>query len=285
MFLVLLFLTLCLHVVDFPWWQPRTGVMTHGGAATRPRAPASCRAHPVPVAVATAAVPAPAAPPLGRHQGPEPRAGWKVSIRPQPTRAPRREAMALGPLRGRGVARAVARVPTKQWGVGGTTGGTAAVALLLPLPPGGTGVVAGGPPPPPGRARALGGPGGEHCLSGERRQRGCTSSRHQGPSPRPADLEARRGGGDANRGHLPAKGGPPAATDHSLWAHRNGGGSEPDRPGALLGTPGAGGGGNGGGTGPGTGPGSPPPGMAPVSGPPARPEGVYTPTAHEGAPG
>ena len=31
MFLVLLFLTLCLHAVDCPGWQPRTGVMTHGG--------------------------------------------------------------------------------------------------------------------------------------------------------------------------------------------------------------------------------------------------------------
>ena len=31
MFLVLLLLTLCLHTVDCPGWQPRTGAMTHGG--------------------------------------------------------------------------------------------------------------------------------------------------------------------------------------------------------------------------------------------------------------
>ena len=116
MFLVLLFLTLCLHAVDCPWWQPRTGVVTCEGAATRPRAPAPYQTHPVPVAVAKAAVPAPAAPHLGRPQGPDPRAGWRVSIRPQRTRAPRREAMALGPLWGRGATWAVARVPTRQLG-------------------------------------------------------------------------------------------------------------------------------------------------------------------------
>ena len=104
----------------------------------------------------------PSAPPLGRHQGPDPRAGRRVSIRPQPTRAPRPEAMALGPLWGRGAARAVARVPTRQWGVGGTAGGTTATALRLPLPPGAADVAAGGlplppaPPPPPGRAGAWG---------------------------------------------------------------------------------------------------------------------------------
>ena len=85
----------------------------------------------------------PGGPPLGRHRGPDPRAGWRVSIRPQPTRGPRREAMALGPLWGRGAARAVARVPARQGGVGGTIGGTAAAAMRLPLPPGATGVAAG----------------------------------------------------------------------------------------------------------------------------------------------
>ena len=62
MFLVLLFLTL-LHAVDRPGWQPGTRAMTHGGWTERPRAPASCRTHPVTTAVATAAVPTPAAPP------------------------------------------------------------------------------------------------------------------------------------------------------------------------------------------------------------------------------
>ena len=165
-----------LHAVDCPGWQPGTVATTRGGWTALPRAPAACRAHPVPTAVATAAVPAPAPPPLKRHQGPDPRAGRRVSIRPQPTRAPRPEAMALGPFWGRGAARAVARVPTRRWGVGGTTGGTAAAALRLPLPPGAAGVAAGGLPPPPpplGETRGLGGgPEGEHCLLGGQRLRG-----------------------------------------------------------------------------------------------------------------
>ena len=182
-FLVLLFLTLCLHAVDCPGWQPRTGAITPGVGTARPRAPASNRRHPVPAAVATTAVPAPAPPPLGRYEGPDPRTGWRVSIRPQSTRAPRREAMALGPFLGTGAARAVARVPTRQWGVGGTTGGTAAAALRPPLPPGATGVAAGGlprPPPPRGEQGPGGQPWGEHCLSGDRQRRGA----RQLPAPR-----------------------------------------------------------------------------------------------------
>ena len=225
------------------------------------------------------------APPLGRHQGPDPRAGWRVSIRPQPTRAPRREAMALGPLWGRGAARAVARVPTRQWGVGGTTGGTAAAALRLPLPPGATGVAAGGPqppPPPPGRVGAWGAARGRALpVRGPAATGGAPAPDTEGPLPRPADLGSQRCR-DANRGPLPARGCPPAATDQSQWAHRGGGAAASQiAPVALLDTPGAGGGGNGGGSGPG----SPPPGVAPVSGPLTWLEGVYTPTAHEGAPG
>ena len=39
-------------------------------------------------------------PPLGGPQDPDPQPGRRVSLRPQPRRAPREEAMALGPLRG-----------------------------------------------------------------------------------------------------------------------------------------------------------------------------------------
>ena len=48
----------------------------------------------------TTAVPALATPPLVWHQCPDPRPGWRVSVRPQPTRAPQGEAMALGSPRG-----------------------------------------------------------------------------------------------------------------------------------------------------------------------------------------
>ena len=53
-------------------------------------------------------------PPRGRPQDPDPQPGRRVRIRPQPTRAPRDEAMALGPLRRRELARAPllhARIP------------------------------------------------------------------------------------------------------------------------------------------------------------------------------
>ena len=128
MFLVLLFLTLCLHAVDCPWWQPKTGVVTCGGAATRPRAPAPYRTHPVPVAVAKAAVPAPAPPPLGRTQGRPEGVYTPAAHEGAPARGD-----GPGPLWGRGAARAVARVPTRQWEGGGLTGGSAAVAPRLPL--------------------------------------------------------------------------------------------------------------------------------------------------------
>ena len=65
--------------------------------------PAPYWARPAREAVGTAAVPAPVAPPLEWPQCPDLRPGWRVSIRPQPTRAPQGEAMALGPPRGAGV--------------------------------------------------------------------------------------------------------------------------------------------------------------------------------------
>ena len=86
----------------------------------------------------------------------------------------------------------------------------------------------------------------------------------------------------ASGGPLSARGGLPATTNQGQRARQGGkGGDGPDRSGALLDTPGADGGGDGGDTSPG----DSPPGVAPVSGPPTWLEGVYTPTAHEGAPG
>ena len=58
--------------------------------------------------------------------------------------------MALGPLRGRELARAVAKGPALKWGSGGMAGGKAAAALRLPLAPGVTGTATGDPPPPTG---------------------------------------------------------------------------------------------------------------------------------------
>ena len=113
-----------------------------GRAATAQTSPVPYWTRPARTAVGTAAVPAPATPLLEWPRCPDPQPGWRVSIRPQPTRAPQGEAMALGPPRGRGSARAVARGPTLSWGVGGTAGGAAAAALRLLLAPGVTRTVA-----------------------------------------------------------------------------------------------------------------------------------------------
>ena len=142
-----------LHAAADTRWLTVAWVVTCEGVATRPRSIAPYRPHPAPVTVGTAAVLAPATTPLGRPQGPDPRPGRRVSIRPQPTRAPRGEAMDLGPLRGREPTRAVAKGHTLQWGNGGMAGGTAAAALRLPLAPGVNGTATSEPPPPPSGER------------------------------------------------------------------------------------------------------------------------------------
>ena len=90
--------THCLRAAARPRRRTEALGVDCGGAAPRTRSPAPYRTHPVQVTVGMAAVPAPATPPLGRPQDPDPRPGTRVSLRPQPTRAPRDEAMALGPL-------------------------------------------------------------------------------------------------------------------------------------------------------------------------------------------
>ena len=156
-----------------------------GRAATAQTSPVSYWTRPARTAVGTAAVPAPATPLLEWPRCPDPRPGWRVSIRPQPTRAPQGEAMALGPPRGRGPARAVARGPTLSWGVGGTAGGAAAAALRLLLAPGVTRTVAGAPPPPPpaplrgGRRTPMGPTDKAGCLPRESGGRGS----HAAPPP------------------------------------------------------------------------------------------------------
>ena len=167
MFLVLLFLTLCLHAVDCPWWQPRTGVMTHGGGAARPRAPASCRAHPVPVAVETAAVLAPAPPPWG---------GTGDRTPEQAGGCPYATAHEGAPVRGDG--------PRSSLGVGCSPGsgegphtavggwryyrGHSRRGAAAPPPTGCNRRGSRRNPPPRGEQGRGGRAGGEHCLLGER---------------------------------------------------------------------------------------------------------------------
>ena len=73
---------LSLHVVAHPRRLTGAWVVTCEGVATRPLSLAPYRPHPAPVIVGMAAVPPPATPPLGRPQGPDPRPGRRVSIRP-----------------------------------------------------------------------------------------------------------------------------------------------------------------------------------------------------------
>ena len=91
MFLALLLLTLCLHAMTCPRSLTRAWLVNCGGAATRPNPLAPYRSHPVLVTAVTAAAPAPATPPppVRQPQGPDPLPGRRVSICPQPMRAPR----------------------------------------------------------------------------------------------------------------------------------------------------------------------------------------------------
>ena len=269
MLLVLLLLTLCLPVVDCPWWLPRPGMWTCRGAGTRPRTVAPCRTHPVLVAVVKAAVPAPAAPPLGRPQDPDPHAGRRVSIPPQPTRAVRGDGpgSSLGewcsPGNGKGPH---AVVGGWRFDRGLSRRGTTA--------PPRTGCDRhgdrGAPLPPPGESRGQGGSQGVAAACLESGRGGvCTNPWHERARAYPTGPDARHGGG-AYQGPLPACSGPPATTDQGLGASLRGrGGDAPDHPGALLDTPGAGGGGKGGGTSPG----DPPPPLGWPHFPDPRPGG------------
>ena len=70
-----------------------------------------------------------------------------MSIRPQPTRAPRGEVMALGPSRWGDPAWVVAGGPTPVWDGGGMARDPAAAALRLSLAVGAARGVSGAPPP------------------------------------------------------------------------------------------------------------------------------------------
>ena len=73
-------------------WLIATTTSTTGGVHMPQRRPLSALGWPKHYDLQT--------PPLGGPQDPDPQPGRRVSLRPQPRRAPREEAMALGPLRG-----------------------------------------------------------------------------------------------------------------------------------------------------------------------------------------
>ena len=184
MFLVLLLLTL-LHAVDCPGWQPGTGTITHAVWTERPRAPASCRTHPVTAAVATEAVPAPATPPPGQAPGTGPPSRLEGVCTPTAHEgAPARDD---GPGSSLGVESSPGsgEGPRAAVGVWRYSG-----ALRLSLSPGVAGAAAGGLPPPPpappprGQTEPAGLPGSEHRVPGGRRQQGaCRLLTPGGPCP------------------------------------------------------------------------------------------------------
>ena len=148
--------------------------------------------------------------------------------------------------------------PTPEWGGGGMVGGTGAAALRLPLAPSVTGTSHGAPPlaPPPPRRGS---------VHGSSRQR----------------MPPNQGAMDVGCA-VPGGNGKPTPADAGAQVRKSTRPGAPSRPpGTLRAAPRAGYGGGGGG--PSTG--GLPLGVGSGSGPSMRQEGVYTPTAQEGAPG
>ena len=101
-------------------------------------------------------------------------------MRPQSTRALRREVMALSPTRERELAWAVAGDPTLERGGGGMAGSTAAAALRLPFAQSVTANVPRGSPPPPSECRLT----GEQRRLEAQRLGATASARRLTPAPR-----------------------------------------------------------------------------------------------------
>ena len=98
MFLALLIPTLCLSTAAFPRWLTGARVVTRWGVATRQHPAAPLTVTPGARGGGNGSGSSTGDPTAGRPQGPDPLPGRRVSIRPQPTRAPRGEAMAVNPL-------------------------------------------------------------------------------------------------------------------------------------------------------------------------------------------
>ena len=137
------------------------------GAAPQAGSHAPCRVHPGPVIVVIAALPAPVGSPLGWAPEPDPLCGRRVSIRPQPRRAPRRgggtDSVSDGDHNW-----TAAGGPTPGWGGGGMPWDPAAAALRLSLALDVARGVSGSPPPPPrhpGTVVAAGRVDGAHRLT------------------------------------------------------------------------------------------------------------------------
>ena len=106
MSLAVLLLSLCLHAVDGPWWQPAKEVVTCSSGGNRTPRPGGLPHAPGASGVGKIAGTSPGAPPSGKAQGPDPRAGPKVSIHSQRRSAHRCKPKLVGPHWGSVAARA-----------------------------------------------------------------------------------------------------------------------------------------------------------------------------------
>ena len=179
MFLVLLFLTLCLHAVDCPWWQPRTGVMAHGGGGgctNPPRgtpSPGFLPGAPGASGGGNSGGTSPGGPPLGEAPRTGPPGGLEGVYTPT--------AREGAPVRGDGPRSSLGEGCSPGSGedphtaVGGSRYNREHSRRGATAPPP-TGCDRRGSrrtPPPPRGEQGLGGwPGVKHCLSGERQRRG-----------------------------------------------------------------------------------------------------------------
>ena len=244
MSLALRLLPLCLHVVARPRWL-RGGGGTTLPPGTLPVTPSACYGGD-----GSGSSP-------GTALGTGPPSRQKGVYTPTAHEGAPGRGAGPGPLLGGGApALPVARGPTQEWGAGNMSRGTAAAALRTPLAPEVTGTVARRPPPPPGRSIIHG------------------TGRHRLPPNRGAmGLGCAAAGGHGTHA--------PTPTDSSAKTRRGAKLDAPDQPlGTLPAAPRASIGGNGGG--PSTA--GLPLGMGSGTGPSMRQEGVYTPTAQEGAP-
>ena len=186
MFLVLLFLTLCLHAVDCPGWQPRTGAMTQGGGGgCMTPSPGFPPGAPGASGGGNSGGTSPGAPPLGEAPGTGPPTRLEGVYTPT--------AHEGAPARGDGPGSSLGEGCSPGNGEGLHTAvggwryyrGHSRRGAAAHSPTGWTGGNPGGPPPPPlGEKGPRGQPGGEHCLSGDGQRRGARQlPRPGGPCP------------------------------------------------------------------------------------------------------
>ena len=284
MFLVLLFLTLCLHAVDCPGWQPRTGAITPAGGDCTTPSPGFQPDAPGASGGGNSGGTSPAPPPpLGEAPGTGPPNRLEGVYPPTAHEGAPARGDGPGSSLGDGCNPGNGEGPHTAAGGWRYNRGHSRRGAAAPPP---TGCDRRGsrwtPPPPLGEQGPGGQPGGEHCVSGDRQRREARQlPTLRGPCP---DLLTSELSAAVKRTEAPCPQGaaqPPQLTRASGLTGAGGAAASQiapvpcwTRPARMVvGTAAV------------PAPAIPPLGVAPMSGPPTWLEGVYTPTSHEGAPG